>query len=63
MDAKEFEDWFLKNVDTMVAQGVMHPKSPWGRTVKLALSVTQPEIQELRARIEALEKKVKKRNE
>ena len=59
MNAKEFEEWFKDHLSLMAEQGVMHYNSPWGRSVKLALSVTQPEIDALRVRIEKLEGEVK----
>ena len=38
MTDKEFEVWFYDNVDEMVKNGIMHPKSQAAKWVKLALS-------------------------
>jgi hypothetical protein len=40
MTDKEFEEWFYDNVDEMVDNGIMHPKSQAAKWVKLALSAS-----------------------
>lgn len=40
MNDKDFEKWFYDNVDEMVDNGIMHPKSQAAKWVKLALSAS-----------------------
>lgn len=61
MDRAAFDAWFIENLDRMVALGVMHPNSPAGKTVHLALSSVEPRLADLQARIEALEGKGKRK--
>lgn len=59
MNDKEFENWFYDNVDEMIENGIMHPKSQAAKWVKLALSASlshyESALLELENRIRVLE--------
>jgi hypothetical protein len=59
MDDEQFEEWFYDNVDEMVDNGIMHPKSQAAKWVKLALSASlshyESALAELDNRIRLLE--------
>jgi hypothetical protein len=59
MNDSEFEEWFYDNVDEMVENGIMHPKSQAAKWVKLALSAAlshyETALAELDNRIRLLE--------
>lgn len=59
MDDSEFEKWFYDNVDEMVDNGILHPKSQAAKWVKLALSASlshyESALTDLENRIRLLE--------
>lgn len=55
MTRDEFETWFKENIELMVELGVLHPESPFGKTVRLAVSSLQPELDSINERIDRLE--------
>lgn len=55
MNKDEFKQWYMEHIDLMVEMGVLHPDSPFGKTVRLAVSSLHPEIERLNARIDELE--------
>lgn len=60
MTDKEFYDWFVERAQTFADLGIMHPNSEWGKTVKIALLVSEQRIRELELRLDALENKPKR---
>jgi hypothetical protein len=59
MTDKEFYDWFVERAEMFAQLGIMHPKSEWGKTVKIALMVSESRMKELEARIDELEATIK----
>ena len=55
MKKDEFLIWYKENIDLMVEMGVLHPDSPFGKTVRLAVSSMQPEIERINERLDTLE--------
>ena len=55
MTKDEFLVWYKENIDLMVEMGVLHPDSPFGKTVRLAVSSMQPEIDKINERLDTIE--------
>lgn len=65
MDRAAFDAYFVQNIDTMLALGAAHPNSERGRFIHAVLTLVEPRVLELEARIAALEakpKRVRKKN-
>lgn len=63
MTKDEFSIWFKQNIDLMVEMGVLHPESPSGKTVRLAVSSLQPELNSINERIDRLERLINNKEE
>lgn len=62
MSEEEFFEWFKDRVDLFAPLGIMHPKSEWGKIVKICLVVCQ-EIQKEAKAPEPVVKKIAPKKE
>jgi len=60
MDRAAFDAYFVQNIDTMLALGAAHPNSERGRFIHAVLTLMEPRVLGLEARIAALEAKPKR---
>lgn len=56
MDKEQFDTWYRENIETMSMLGVLHPDSPFGKTVHLAIASLQPQINTINDRLSNIEK-------
>ena len=60
MDRAAFDAYFVQNIDTMLALGAAHPNSERGRFIHAVLTLIEPRVLALEARIKELEAKPKR---
>lgn len=60
MDDQQFHEWFSERAEAFAEIGVMHPKSEWGKIVRICLEVSMQDQVALKKKIESLEKKILK---
>jgi len=57
MDRAAFDAYFLSHIDEMLALGAAHPNSERGRFIHAVLTLFEPRIRAVEARLDALEGK------
>lgn len=51
MTDKEFYDWFVPRAEQFAEMGIMHPRSEWGKIVKICLMANEVLIAEIKKEI------------
>jgi hypothetical protein len=57
MDRADFDAYFVSNIDAMLALGAAHPNSERGKFIHAVLTLFEPRIRAVEARLDALEGK------
>jgi hypothetical protein len=55
MTDEQYNQWFVDNLQMFSSIGIMHPKSEWGKLVKICILASEERIRVLEQRISALE--------
>lgn len=51
MTDKEFYDWFVPRAEQFAEMGIMHPRSEWGKIVKICLMANKYFLDEMKKEI------------
>jgi hypothetical protein len=57
MKRADFDTYFVSNIDAMLALGAAHPNSERGKFIHAVLTLFEPRIRAVEARLDALEGK------